>query len=208
MSKKINALELEAKVVDLIQKRQTISTLTHQEMGNLRKLEAEIFQDLTSLVENKVRKYKSFSNYPDLYQDGMEALSLALGTFQLGKGSFLWWANKYVGTRVSRQANCHSTIRIPLTKAGKLRPRKESVIPSLFDPSLSAEEQIENAEKVAALHKCVRQLSPLHQEILRLSFQEEMSREEIATELQLTRHRVGQILRYLPKKIRASIAQY
>ena len=74
------------------------------------------------LVANRVGKYKKFSNYEDLEQDGYEALVLALRTYNPKKGSFTWWADKYISTRIARCANTHSTIRFPLKKAREIKP--------------------------------------------------------------------------------------
>jgi RNA polymerase sigma factor (sigma-70 family) len=71
-------------------------------------------QKLKQLVEQRVFKYKQFSNYKDLKQDGFEALISAFRTFDPKKGSFSWWAGKYIKTRISRTANAHSTIKYPI----------------------------------------------------------------------------------------------
>jgi RNA polymerase sigma factor (sigma-70 family) len=90
------------------------------------------------LVEKKTRKYRGFSNYEDLKQDGRIALMLALNSYELGKGDFFWWADKYIKTKVSREANRHSTIKIPIKHTKRLTPYKVSQLPIIIDGSPDA----------------------------------------------------------------------
>jgi RNA polymerase sigma factor (sigma-70 family) len=87
------------------------------------------------IVNMKTAPYKSYSNYEDLGQEGLVALSRGLTTYTSERGSSMkngatsifWWLNHYVGTKVSRRASLHTTIRFPLSKAKALEPRRESV---------------------------------------------------------------------------------
>lgn len=87
------------------------------------------------LVRQRASRYRRFSNHADLEQDGYEALLLALKTYNPDKGSFTWWADRYISTRISRAANAHSTIRFPLKKAKDMKPFKTSTMPILVDDS-------------------------------------------------------------------------
>jgi DNA-directed RNA polymerase specialized sigma subunit len=83
------------------------------------------------IVNMKTAPYKSYSNYEDLGQEGLVALSRGLTTYTSERGSSMkngatsifWWLNHYVGTKVSRRASLHTTIRFPLSKAKALEPR-------------------------------------------------------------------------------------
>jgi RNA polymerase sigma factor (sigma-70 family) len=97
------------------------------------KLKQKCVQRLDFLVDNRTRKYKSFSNYDDLRQEGRLALSMALDTYYPSKGDFFWWANKYIKTRVSREANRHSTIKIPIAHAKFVQPYKMPQLPTIVD---------------------------------------------------------------------------
>lgn len=88
---------------------------------------------LRPLVEIRSSRYKKFSNHPDLEQDGYEALMLALNSFDPEKGSFTWWADKYIATRISRCANSHSVIHIPIKQARDIKPLKVDTFPLMID---------------------------------------------------------------------------
>ena len=66
------------------------------------------------LITMKTNRYKKFSNYEDLNQDGYEALLKAMKNYNPDKGIFFYWAFKYINTRISRCANLHTAIRYPL----------------------------------------------------------------------------------------------
>jgi hypothetical protein len=88
---------------------------------------------LKPLVEIRSSRYKKFANHPDLEQDGYEALMLALNSFDPKKGSFTWWADKYIATRISRCANSHSVIHIPIKQARETKPLKVNEFPLMID---------------------------------------------------------------------------
>jgi RNA polymerase sigma factor (sigma-70 family) len=92
------------------------------------KFERECIKHFEYLVTSKLSKYKQFSNYDDLYQEGMVALVSAMKTYDPTTGGlFFWWAHKYIDTRISRCANQHTTIRVPLHEATKNTPHKVSL---------------------------------------------------------------------------------
>jgi RNA polymerase sigma factor (sigma-70 family) len=103
--------------------------LKDQKSHKFKLYENSVIEKLSCLVTMKTNRYKKFSNYPDLYQDGLEALVMALNTFRPEKGSFVWWASKYIGTRIHRSANAHSIIRVPMKKAKEQIPYKVGIIP-------------------------------------------------------------------------------
>ncbi len=121
---------------------------------------------LSSLVKFKTSKYRKFSNYPDLQQDGFEALMLAFETYDPKKGDFVWWASKYIGTRVSRAANAHSTIRYPLKKAKELQPYKVSAIPILIDTSYNPLEAVEQGQEVSVVQEALSELPEQQRQIV------------------------------------------
>lgn len=125
---------------------------------------------LKFLVQHKVGKYKKFSNYHDLEQDGYEALVLALRTYDPARGSFSWWANQYIKTRIYRAANAHSTIRFPMKKAKEMKPYKVSVIPTIIDSDLSALESLENYQTSTSVLSAIEKLPNNHQRIVNMLF--------------------------------------
>lgn len=122
------------------------------------------------LVDIRVSKYRKFSNFKDLEQDGYEALVLALKTYNPKKGSFTWWADKYISTRISRAANTHSTIRFPLKKAKELKPFKTTAIPILIDMQPNALDNISNSETTDYILQAINELPKDHQKLISLIY--------------------------------------
>lgn len=89
--------------------------------------------ELDYLVESKTKKYRSFANYEDLKQEGRTALMLALNSYNPSKGNFYWWANQYIKTKVCREANRHSVMKIPLKHTKEMPPYKVSQFPIMVD---------------------------------------------------------------------------
>jgi len=116
-------------------------------------------QKFKSLIVHHTKKYKRFANHIDLEQDGFEALINALGTFKPEKGSFAWWANRYIKTRVQRKANAHSTIKFPIKKAKEVKPYKISTMPVRVAPGLSALEEAERAEGYEHIKNAMEKLT-------------------------------------------------
>lgn len=116
-------------------------------------------EKLGFLVRNRSGRYRQFPNYPDLEQDGYEALLLALKTYDPKKGSFSWWADKYINTRVSRAANAHSTIRVPITKARTLKPHKTMTFPLMIDQSMGPQQIAEQNQNNKLVRSALEQLS-------------------------------------------------
>lgn len=122
------------------------------------------------LVAIRTNRYRRFSNYPDLQQDGFEALMLALKTYRPEKGTFTWWADKYISTRISRAANTHTAVRIPLKKTKEIKPFKLSIIPIMVDSSKNAIEILEDSEISDKLEQAIQGLTPEHQKVLKLVY--------------------------------------
>lgn len=117
---------------------------------------------LSILVDFKTNKYKQFSNYQDLRQDGFEALMCSFETYKPDKGDFIWWASKYIGTRVSRTANAHSTIRIPLKKVKHFKPHKISTLPAIIDNNSNTFDKFEKEEFNSIIKKAIDKLPQKH----------------------------------------------
>lgn len=111
------------------------------------------------LVDMKTLKYKRFSNYEDLRQEGMLGLTLALRSYDGKKGDFFWWAHKYIDTRISRAANRHSTIVIPMHQAKDMQPYKMPMMPTLVDLGVDGLQHVENLEKNKKIRAAINMLS-------------------------------------------------
>lgn len=160
---------------------------------------------LKFLVINRVSKYRKFSNYIDLEQDGFEALMLAFNTYDPKKGSFGWWANKYIATRVSRAANAHSTIRFPMKKAREMKPYKTSVFPLMIDEH-SPVDAVEAGKNVVNISEAINKLSENHQKIINMTYGlnnfEECSINGVMKELSISRQQYSKLLNEAQDKIK------
>ncbi len=125
---------------------------------------------LKYLITMKLGKYKSFSNYEDLFQEGYEALLKAINTYDPSKGSIFWWCHKYIDTRISRSANLHTTIRYPLKIAKQQTPHKESIMPHLIEKSGCPEARLHNAQVTKLINENLATLSERQRSILSMAF--------------------------------------
>lgn len=153
---------------------------------------------LRPLVLAHVAKYRRFSNYPDLEQEGFEALLMSLNTFDPSKGNFGYWARQYIKTRVCRAANAHSTIRIPIKKAKEMRPHKTYTIPMQVDVAPTPSESLEKSERVKYLFKAIDKLPEDQKKVISLvyGFGDKIrnTASEIMDELSLTRPQYTKLL--------------
>jgi RNA polymerase sigma factor (sigma-70 family) len=140
----------------------------------------------------KTGRYKSFSNYDDLNQEGFEALIKAMNNYSSQKGSFFWWCHKYVGTRVSRCANLHTTIRYPLRVAKDVPPHKEAIMPILIEKQYCPDKNAEDAQTVNIIESALGYLSEQHKEIINLAYgldgDKPMSINKICKKLNISRN--------------------
>ena len=123
------AQELVSKLKDLKDK----SSKDPSFKSELKQHEQICVSKLKYLITMKMNRYKNFSNYEDLVQEGYEALLKAIKTYNPSRGSVFWWCHKYIDTRISRSANLHTTIRYPLKVAKEQTPHKENIMPNIVD---------------------------------------------------------------------------
>jgi RNA polymerase sigma factor (sigma-70 family) len=161
------------------------------------------------LVKMRSAKYRKFSNHPDLEQDGFEALILAFNTFDPDKGSFSWWADKYISTRISRAANAHSTIRYPIKKAKEIKPYKTSTIPIMIDegpdPALAAEV----SENSVNINRAIDSLPASHKSVVNMTYGFNGFRARtvgtVMVDLKITRSEYTKLLREAKEQIRQQL---
>src|SRR5208282_32353 len=122
------------------------------------------------LVTMKTGRYKAFSNYEDLNQEGFEALIKAMKTFKPNKGSFFAWAHNYIGTRISRSANLHTTIRFPLKVAKANAPHKESIMPVQIEERFCPDKQLESSQTNRMIQCVLSTLTEEQKEIIHLAY--------------------------------------
>lgn len=130
-----------------------------------------VVKKLSHLVLLRTNRYRMFNNYHDLQQDGFEALFMALKTYRPEKGDFSWWAMKYIDTRISRAANCHSTIKFPLKKAREMQPHKVSTFPEIIDLNKNPHENAEAVEIKNVIMGAIGLLPDKQKKIILMSYE-------------------------------------
>ena len=127
-------------------------------------------QKFKYIITTKTSKYKSFSNYEDLNQEGYVALMMGLENYNPSKGSIFWWLHKYIDTRIARNANLHTTIRIPLKKAKLTPPKKEFMIPTMIENNLCPDIELERNQVQFAIENVMHKLTNEQKEIINLAY--------------------------------------
>lgn len=162
------AQDLMVKLIDLRTKVKESADL--KIISELKKHEKVCMDKFRYLVTMKTGRYKVFSNYDDLNQEGFEALVKAMNNYNPKKGSFFWWAHKYIDTRISRSANLHTTIRYPLKVAKVHTPHKESVMPLLIEERHCPDKELEESQTTQAINGAVSSLNNDQREIINLAY--------------------------------------
>jgi RNA polymerase sigma factor (sigma-70 family) len=162
------AHDLMTKLIDL--RTQFKETGDSEIQAQLIRHENECIEKFKYLVTMKTGRYKAFSNYEDLNQEGFEALIKAMKTFKPNKGSFFAWAHNYIGTRISRSANLHTTIRFPLKVAKANTPHKESVMPVQIEERYCPDKELEDSQTTHAIHDVLATLTEEQRAIINLAF--------------------------------------
>lgn len=166
---------------------------------------------MSPLINGKTSKYKKFSNYNDLKQDGFEALMLAFETYDPDKGDFVWWATKYIHTRVCRAANTHSTIRVPLKKAKKIPPYKVSRLPTIIDCANTPLEQVEFSQKNAFIKSAIDNLPEKQKQIILKHYEfgdGNNSIISISKELKISRSACMKLLQEAKESLKTTLQQH
>lgn len=141
-------------------------------LDKLKRHELICIEKFKYLITMHTGQYKSFPNYDDLNQEGYVALIGAMKTFKLNKGSWFYWAHRYISTRVSRAANAHSTIRFPIRYAKKHPPHKETKLPIMIEQRVlfCPEKTFEGAEISNAIECAMKLLNRKQKKIVNIYY--------------------------------------
>jgi len=162
------AQDLMAKLVDL--KNQVKNSDDSKIRQELSRHEKKCISQFKYLVTMKTGRYKSFSNYDDLNQEGFEALIKAMKTYNPKKGSFFAWAHNYIGTRISRSANLHTTIRYPLKVAKEHTPHKEAIMPLIIEERYCPDKELEDLQTNQIIQSAFEYLTDQQKQIISLAY--------------------------------------
>lgn len=168
------------------------------DLKELKKHETICANKFSYIIHIHTAKYKNFSNYEDLLQEGYVALINALSNINPNKGNVFFWLHKYTSTRISRCANLHTTIRYPLKVAKEIPPHKENVMPVMLEEKLIPELEVETAEVSHLIANIIEELQPQEQEVIKLYFGFEglkkLSVNKICKELKISRKRCLELI--------------
>lgn len=134
-------------------------------------IKKECVSELDYLVETRTLKYKGFANYDDLCQDGRLALCMALNTYDPKKGNIYAWAHRYIKTKVKREANRHSVMKIPIKHTKTITPYKVSQLPVIVDNDPSVLDSISDDETVEIVRSAVKKLPDDQRRVIELHFE-------------------------------------
>ncbi len=183
------AQDLMIKLIDL--RKQAKTSDDPKIVSELKKHEVTCIKNFRYLVTMKTGRYKTFSNYEDLNQEGFEALIKAMNNYNPSKGSFFWWAHKYIDTRISRSANLHTTIRYPLKVAKNNTPHKEAIMPVQIEERYCPDLELENVQTNSAIQEALLLLNEDQKQIINLAFgfdgEKPMSVNKICKQLNISR---------------------
>lgn len=167
----LNMEEAQNIMVKFIELREKFKeTKSLQDKRALEIHQRECVEKFSYLITMRTSRYKNFSNYEDLNQEGQEALIKAMNSFNPNKGCFFAWAHNYVSTRISRSANLHTTIRFPLKVAKAHPPHKESIMPVQIEERFCPDKQLEESQTTQAIQGALSFLSREQQEIISLAY--------------------------------------
>lgn len=188
-----------------------VDKLAHQfakekKLGNwTSRAENQIIEKLKFLVLNRVSRYKSFSNYEDLKQEGLEALLMALRTFN-GRAPFTWWADQYIALKVSRSANNHSVFKIPIKETRVNKPIKVDKFPIIEDLNINLDRNIKQKNITEALSNYFQHLTTDEKNVLNLFYGlngiKQYTIKQIGDEMLLTKSQTTRVLKQARKKIK------
>ena len=168
MLKEQEAQELIVKLVELKEK---VKSCNDSKLRlELNRHEEKCIGKFKYFVTMKTSRYKTFSNYNDLNQEGFLALIKAMKTYNPKKGSFFAWAHNYIGTRISRSANLHTTIRYPLKVAKKTAPHKEAIMPLIIEEQYCPDKQLETSQVNFAIQNAFTSLNDVQKQVINLAY--------------------------------------
>lgn len=169
--------------------------------------ESYCMQIFDYLVHYKTNRYREFANHEDLQQDGRIGLLKALRTFKLNKGSFYWWANRYIGTKVVREANCHSSLKIPMKHIKKMKPHKVLEMPVMIDSRINAREKMEQEQVIELVQEAIKMLPSNQAEVLTLNGIKSYSINKISEELNISIPRCIKLLNEAKQSLKKQLSE-
>ena len=87
------------------------------------------------------------------------------------RGSWFWWAHRYIDTRIARTANAHSVIRFPMSYTKTFLPKKEAITEANQTPvEPKPLDIIQEVETSTQINKTIGELPEIQKKIISLYF--------------------------------------
>jgi RNA polymerase sigma factor (sigma-70 family) len=122
------------------------------------------------LITMRTSRYRNFNNYEDLVQEGHESLLRAMRNYDPKKGSWFYWAHKYIDTKIARAANAHTAIRYPIKVAREMVPHRETELPVMIEEKMCPDKLQEASEMSHLVRAAISTLTPEQQDVVALYY--------------------------------------
>jgi RNA polymerase sigma factor (sigma-70 family) len=131
----------------------------------------EALNKFSYIVDVNTSRYKKFSNYKDLLQEGKIGLIISLAKFDPNRSkNFFKLANWYIKTRIKRAANKHDVISAPIVCETKVVMNRLNIMPIMLEHNCDAEDALEKEEVLESLKFAIGCLSDLHKNVICLYY--------------------------------------
>jgi len=120
----------------------------------------EALRKFDYIVELHASKYRKFSNYKDLSQEGKMGLMIALMKFDPKRSkNFFKVANWYIKTRIKRAANKHDVMKVPLNSPKEKILTRICDVPIMVDKDCRQDEVIEKIQFLEHIRSSIDHLT-------------------------------------------------
>jgi len=155
------------------------------------------------IVHLHCNKYKRYSNYQDLLQEGRIGLMTALNKFDPNRSRNIFkLMNWYIKTKIKRQANKYDIINVPMAIAADSALIRTNDLPTITDTSIDAIDILEKEQIINNIKEALKHLSDIHKYVVCLYYGidtdgklgNKVSISSIAKQMKTTRTNVEKLL--------------
>jgi RNA polymerase sigma factor (sigma-70 family) len=148
---------------EVMERFKKIDELSNEDQ--VRKIHNQIVEDLSFLVYSNTKKYRKFSNYEDLNQEGFVGLIKATKRFNHRLfPNFFVFANQWIINGIMRSAKKHDVVYNP--KRIKTVYCDNDDMP-MVDEGIGPDECFCNQEKIEGVHKAIETLTDRDKKIIK-----------------------------------------
>ncbi len=175
-----------------------------------------LIKKFSYIPEIHTRRYMKFPNYPDLLQEGLLGLVMALDKFDMSRSNnFFRIANWYVKTRVKRSANKFDIISVPMA-IGKEAAMCRVDIPAMADDNPTQSDQIESIQQSEIMRSAISFLPSEHKKVFcyyygidiiggEMLVSDKKTIADISKELNISRPKIKKIIDSTSKKLASAL---